>query len=126
MPWPLPRNWLRAVTVWNFMIAIFSYWTFHLYEQHSSTTCIWSVCLSVDPIFQSLCFLSWFLWQRVATNKEATEPSVPSDISRNHNHYLGNRYRISVTNDHWYVPFVIITILFFPHSWLITRFFLQD
>jgi hypothetical protein len=43
--------------------------TFHLYvktfQQH----------LSVDTIFQW--FLSWFPWERVAANKEATEPRVP-------------------------------------------------
>jgi hypothetical protein len=33
---------------------------------------------SVDPILQNLCFLSGFPWFRVATNKEATEPRVPS------------------------------------------------
>ena len=29
---------------------------------------------------------------------------------------------VCVTNDHGYVPFVVITIGFFPHSWLITGF----
>jgi hypothetical protein len=29
-----------------------------------------------------------------------------------------NRY--AVTNNHWYVPFVVITIWSFPHSWLVT------
>jgi len=28
--------------------------------QHSSSTCIWTIFLSVDPIFQSTCFLSRF------------------------------------------------------------------
>ena len=31
-------------------------------------------------------------------------------------------YVVSVTNDHEYVPFVVITIQFFPHSWLNTGF----
>jgi hypothetical protein len=29
---------------------------------------------------------------------------------------------VCVTNDHGYVPFVVITIRFFPHWWLITGF----
>jgi hypothetical protein len=45
--------------------------------QHSSSTCIWSIYLLVHTIFQSLWFLSWFPWLRVAANKEATEPRVP-------------------------------------------------
>jgi hypothetical protein len=31
-------------------------------QQHSSSTCIWSIYLSVDTIFQSLWFLSGFPW----------------------------------------------------------------
>jgi len=46
--------------------------------QYSSSTYIWSIHRSVDPIFQSFWFLSWFPWQRVATNKEAIGPRVPS------------------------------------------------
>jgi hypothetical protein len=42
--------------------------------EHSSSTCIWSIYLSVDTIFQSLWFLSEFPWKRVAANKDATEP----------------------------------------------------
>jgi hypothetical protein len=37
-------------------------------------------------------------------------------------HDLFNRYVISVTNDHGYVPLVVNTSRFFPHSWLITGF----
>jgi hypothetical protein len=44
------------------MISIFPLWTFHLYIAHSSSTCIWSIYLSVDTIFQSLWFLSGFPW----------------------------------------------------------------
>jgi hypothetical protein len=36
-----------------------SYFPF-ICSNHSSSTCIWSACLSVDPIFQSLWFLSGF------------------------------------------------------------------
>jgi hypothetical protein len=37
-------------------------------------------------------------------------------------HDLFNRYVISVTNNHGYVPLVVNTSRFFPHSWLITGF----
>ena len=47
--------------------------------------------------------------------------SFPS-LAAHDNHDLGNRYGVSVTNDHGYVPFVVITIRSFPHSWLITGF----
>ena len=60
--------------------------------------------LSVDPIFQSICSLSWFFWESVASNKEASNPSVPnvehmSSLRTLHcRHYnLVNRYRISVS-----------------------------
>jgi len=36
------------------------------------------IYISVYPIFPSSWFRSWFPWQRVATNREATEPSIPS------------------------------------------------
>ena len=58
------------------------------------------------PIINQDSFLSWFLWQRVAAKKEATQPL----------------WNICVTNDHGYVPFVVITIRFFPHSRPITGF----
>ena len=35
---------------------------------------------------------------------------------------LGWPYGISVTNDHEYVPLVVGTFRFFPHSWLVTAF----
>jgi hypothetical protein len=41
------------------------------------STCICSIYLSVDPIFQSLWFLSGLLWQRVDANKKDTNPRVP-------------------------------------------------
>jgi len=40
-------------------------------------------------------------------------------------HDLVNRYGVQcicITNDQWYVPFVLITIWSFPHSWFITWF----
>jgi hypothetical protein len=35
---------------------------------------------------------------------------------------FGCPYFIYVTNDHGYVPFVVITIWFFPHSWFVSGF----
>jgi hypothetical protein len=35
---------------------------YSIYIEHFSSTCIWSIYLSVDPIFLSLWFLSWFPW----------------------------------------------------------------
>jgi hypothetical protein len=37
-------------------------------------------------------------------------------------HELVDRYGISVTNDHEYVPLVVNTSRSFPHAWLITGF----
>ena len=39
-----------------------------------------------------------------------------------HHHVLLNHYGIFVSHDHGYVPFVVMTIQSFPHSWLITGF----
>ena len=47
----------------------------YMYEYFSST-CIWSIHLSVDSIFQRLWFLSGFPWYRVAVDKETTESRV--------------------------------------------------
>ena len=99
-------------------------------QQHSSSTCIWSIHLSVDTIFQSLWFLSGFPWQRVAPNKEATEPRVPlgwvevitSNVLRSPPWLGWPLWNICVTNDHGYFPLVTDTSRSFPHSWLITGF----
>ena len=48
--------------------------------------------------------------------KEATESGVPSGFPLR---------SINVTNDHGNVSFVVITILFFPHSWGITGFVIR-
>jgi hypothetical protein len=42
-----------------------------------SSTYIWSIYLSVDPIFQSLWFLLGYPWLVVAANKKASELRVP-------------------------------------------------
>ena len=43
--------------------TIFPLWTFHLYVKHYRGTWIWSMCLSIGPIYQSLWLLSWFPWR---------------------------------------------------------------
>ena len=66
----------------------------------------------------------------VAANMEATEPRVPIgwaefitlNVLRSAP-WLGKPlWCICVTNDHWYVSLVVITIQSFPHLWLFTGF----
>ena len=45
-------------------------------KQHSTFTCKWSIYLLVDPMLQSLWFLSRFPWYMLAANKETTESRV--------------------------------------------------
>jgi hypothetical protein len=91
--------------------------------QHYSSTCIWSIYLSSDAIFQNLWFILWFPWYKVADYKEATELRVLSGYSCT---FTAMTW-LTVTeylfiNDHGYVSFVVITTLSFPHSWIITVF----
>jgi hypothetical protein len=44
----------------------------------SNSTCIESMCLSVDTFSRDLWFISRFPLSNVSANKEATEPRVPS------------------------------------------------
>jgi hypothetical protein len=56
----------------------FPHFKLYIYmKQHSKDTCIWSIYLSVDTIFQSLRLLSEFSLYRVVANMETTEPRVP-------------------------------------------------
>jgi hypothetical protein len=51
------------------------------------------------------------------------ETDSPSGLRYFSTRYYGRMLRsICVTNDHWYVPFVVIIIRSFPHSWLINGF----
>jgi hypothetical protein len=66
--------------------------------------------------YSSLYFLSWFPWECYWT-KGVLEFKLKSPL------YTMTWLRnVCVINDHGYVPFVVITIWFFPHSWLITWF----
>ena len=112
------------------MISIFPLWTFHLYvatfQQHLHMEYISLRWYDIPDLW----FLSGFPWQRVAANKEATEPRVPFDkvevitskILRSPTWLGGPLWNICVTNDHGYVPLVVNTSRSFPHSWLIARF----
>jgi hypothetical protein len=40
-------------------------------KQRSSNICIWTIYLSVDPIFQSLWFLSWILDRRLLLTRKS-------------------------------------------------------
>ena len=89
-------------------------------------SCIWSIYLWYDTIFQSLWFLSRSR-SMVSANKEAIEPRVPFGkveviTSKNWRSppWLGwPLWNICVTNDHGYVPLVANTSRSFPHSRLI-------
>ena len=71
------EGWLEMKLYDKKDVSIFPLWTFHLYvATFHISTCIWSIYLSVHTIFQSLWFLSGFLWWWVAANKEPTEPKV--------------------------------------------------
>ena len=133
--WPTPRNWqwgaVKNETLRHKRLFQFPHCELSIYVQlHSSSTCIWSIYLSVDTIFQSLCFLSGFPWWRVAANKEATEPRVPlgyvevitPKVLRSPPWLGWPIWNICITNDHGYVPLVVNTSRSFPHSWLITGF----
>ena len=82
----------------------------------------------ICSIFQSLWFLSGFPRLRVAANKEATEPGVPLSyvevitwkVLRSPPWLGWPLWNTCVTNEHGYVPIVVSTSRFFPHSWLIT------
>ena len=62
------------------------------------------------------------LLTRKLLNQEFTVVNLKSSLPKFYSLHrdLVNRY--GVTNDHGYVQFVVITILPFPHSWLITGF----
>ena len=99
----------------------------HMY-QHFSSTWIWITYLSLDTIFQSLWFLSGFSWglllTRMLLNQGFLLVKLKSSLRQFYcrRHDLVDRYGISVSNDHGYVPLVVNTHRPFPLSWLITGF----
>ena len=94
------------------MISNFPLWTFYLYvatfQQHLHMEYI---ALRACGSFQ----------ERVAANKEAVEV-ITSKVLRSPPWLSRQLWNICVANDHGYVPLVVNTSRFFPHSWLITGF----
>jgi hypothetical protein len=64
----------------------------------------------------------WFLTPKnvAATRRLLNQGSITWKVSRSP-HGLVNHYRVAVSQMiTWYVPFVVVAIRSFPHSWLIT------
>ena len=79
----------------NKNMSVMQYWIQisknQIFRTFICSTFIWSTHLSAGPIFQRFWFLSWFHWKRVAVNKKATVPSVPSD-------YYFKRFKVATMN----------------------------
>ena len=107
---------------------MFPLWTLHVYvaifQQHLHMEYLSLRWYDIPK----LVVLSGFPWYRVAANKEATESRIPFGkvevITSNilwSPLWLGwPLWNICVINDHGYVPLVVNTSRFFPHSRLIT------
>ena len=111
------------------MISIFPLWTFHLY-----------VATFQQHLHMEYMSLSWYdipellvpiriahrglLLTRKQLNQGFLWVKLKSSLRKfyGRHHDMVDRYGISVTNDHGYVPLVVNTFRSFPHSWLITRF----
>ena len=83
--------------------------------QHSNNTCIWSILISVDTVFQSL-----FLWGLLLTRKILSQGFLLVKLKSSLQRFYGcHRWPlfcgISVTDNHMFY-------LSFPHSWLTNRF----
>ena len=120
IPWPTPRNcnevrnWSNffcrkvSLTLRQKKLLQISHCEVSIYmQQHSNSTCIWSICLSVDSIFQSLWFLSWFFRDRewLLTRKL---------LFHGRHHDLANSYVLSVS-----CCFTVATM-----TWLTVRYYL--
>ena len=99
---------------------MFPLWTLHVYvaifQQHLHMEYLSLRWYDIPK----LVVLSGFPWYRVAANKEATESRIPSNILRSPLWLGWPLWNIYVINDHGYVPLVVNTSRFFPHSRLIT------
>ena len=109
------------------MSSIFPLWTIYLYvalfQQHLQ------ILLYLSPLiwyFRAYGWLSWFPWKvllltRKLLNQGFQVNTLKSSLRKFHgcHHVTCN----CITNDHVYVPLVIIIIRsIFPHAWLITGF----
>ena len=99
----------RNETLYQKRSFIFSNYEFHLYLEIFQKN-LHIEYLIFDMIFRSLCFLSGFYWQCVQLNQWFIDAKFNS-----------SRFMV-ITDDHGYVPFVVVTIPpFVPRSWLIVR-----
>ena len=79
--------------------------------------------ISVNPILQSFWFLyRWLLLIRKLLNHEFLLVKFTSEVSQSLPWLGWPLPNIYVTNDHGYVPFAVMTIRTFAHSWRITGF----
>ena len=99
----------RNETLYQKISFKFSNYEFHLYLEIFQKN-LHIEYLIFDMIFRSLCFLSGFYWQCVQLNQWFIDAKFNS-----------SRFMV-ITDDHGYVPFVVVTIPpFVPRSWLIVR-----
>jgi hypothetical protein len=93
--------------------------------RHFSSTCIWSIYISQLIRYSRVCgcyrnFLDrGLLLTRKLLNQGFLLDKLQSSLGMCYGWHLRST---CVTNDHRYVPFVVITIWAFPHPWLITGF----
>ena len=88
-------------------------------QQHSSSTCLYGIYLSIDMIFQRMWFLSCLPKEWVVAIKEVTEPRVKLKSSLRK--LYGRQHKlVGVTNDHRSAKCVVITLRSCPHQLLIT------
>jgi hypothetical protein len=74
----------------------------------------------IKKIFRSFRFISRFPWLTVVTRKTNHWAKVHHWLSWSQ--HFESFTVVTMTNDHEYVLFVVITIPFFPHPWLVTGF----
>jgi hypothetical protein len=73
-------------------------------------------------VFRFTCLISSFPFDFLESAANKAPPILKSSQFYGRHHDLVDRYGISVTNDHGYVPLVVSTSWSFPRSWLITGF----
>ena len=108
----------------NLLEYVFRYWILFVTNKivydinlvHNLWT--WNIYLSVISIFHSLWFVSGFPWYRIADTHEATEPRIPFGKVE----VITSKLLWSPPHSHGYVPLVVSTSCFCPHSWLVTSF----
>jgi len=93
--------------------------------RHFSSTCIRSIYISQLIRYSRVCgcYRNFLDRGLLLTRKLLNQGFLLVKLQSSLRKFYGWQLRsICVTNDHGYVPFVVITIWTFPHSWLITGF----